>query len=55
MVVAANRPAICFYEHHGFVEAERVDGVAYMHEQMGVEFAPGTPEVRALILRFTQT
>ncbi len=55
MVVAANRPAVSFYERHSFVEAERVDGVTYMHEQMGVEFAPGTPEVPALILRFTKT
>jgi ribosomal protein S18 acetylase RimI-like enzyme len=55
MVVAANRPAVSFYEHHGFVEAERVDGVAYMHEQMGVDFPPGTPDVPALILRFTKT
>jgi ribosomal protein S18 acetylase RimI-like enzyme len=43
MVVAANRPAVSFYEHHGFVEAERVDGVAYMHEQMGVSFHPARP------------
>ncbi len=55
MVIAANRPAVSFYEHHGLVEAERVDGVTYMHEHMGVEFAPGTPEVPALILRFTKT
>lgn len=54
MVVAANRPAVSFYEHHGFVEAARVDGVKYMHEQMGVEFAPGTQPVPALILRFTK-
>jgi ribosomal protein S18 acetylase RimI-like enzyme len=55
MVVAANRPAVSFYEHHGFVEEERVDGVTYMHAQMGVEFPPGTPDVPALILRFTKT
>jgi ribosomal protein S18 acetylase RimI-like enzyme len=54
MVVAANRPAVSFYERHGFVESARVDGVAYMHERMGVEFAPGTPQVPALILRFTK-
>jgi ribosomal protein S18 acetylase RimI-like enzyme len=54
MVVAANRPALSFYEHHGFVEAARVDGVAYMHKNMGVGFPPGMPEVPALILRFTQ-
>lgn len=53
MVVAANRPAIAFYERHGLVEVARVDGVAYMHEQMGVEFAEGAPHVPALILRFT--
>ncbi len=55
MVVAANHRAVSFYEHHGLVEAARVDGVAYMHEHMGVEFSPGTPEVPALILRFTKT
>jgi ribosomal protein S18 acetylase RimI-like enzyme len=54
MVVAANRPAVSFYEHHGLIEAARVDGVAYMHEYMGVDFAPGMPEVPALILRFTR-
>lgn len=54
MVVSANRPAVSFYERHGFVEADRVDGVAYMHERMGVEFAAGTPSVPALILRFTK-
>jgi ribosomal protein S18 acetylase RimI-like enzyme len=54
MVVAANRPAVSFYERHGFVEAARVDGVTYMDEHMGVEFPPGTPEVPALILRFTK-
>jgi ribosomal-protein-alanine N-acetyltransferase len=54
MVVAANRPAVAFYERHGLAEAARVDGVAYMHEQMGVEFAAGAPHVPALILRFTK-
>jgi ribosomal protein S18 acetylase RimI-like enzyme len=54
MVVAANRPAVAFYERHGLVEAARVDGVAYMHEQMGIEFAGGAPHVPALILRFTK-
>jgi [ribosomal protein S18]-alanine N-acetyltransferase len=55
MVVAANRPALAFYAHHGLVERGRLDGVAYMHERMGVVFAPGTPEVPALILGFTKT
>jgi ribosomal protein S18 acetylase RimI-like enzyme len=54
MVVAANQPAVAFYERHGFVEAARVDGVAYMRERMGVEFAAGAPHVPALILRFTK-
>lgn len=54
MVVAANKPAVAFYERHGFVEAARVDGVAYMRERMGVEFAAGAPHVPALILRFTK-
>jgi ribosomal protein S18 acetylase RimI-like enzyme len=54
MVVAANQPAVSFYEHHGFVGAARVDGVAYMHENMSVDFPPGMPEVPALILRFTK-
>jgi ribosomal protein S18 acetylase RimI-like enzyme len=53
MVVTANRPAVCFYEKHGLAEAARIDGVAYMREHMGVEFAPGAPEVPALLLRFT--
>ena len=54
MVVAANLAAVSFYERHGLVEAARVDGVTYMHERMGVEFPPGTPQVPALILRFTK-
>jgi ribosomal protein S18 acetylase RimI-like enzyme len=54
MVVAANRPAVSFYERHGLVEAAHVDGVAYMHEHMGVEFPLGTRPVPALILRFTK-
>jgi ribosomal protein S18 acetylase RimI-like enzyme len=52
MVVADNRPAVSFYERHGLVEVRHLDGVAYMHEHMGVVFPPGTPEVPALILRF---
>lgn len=54
MVVAANRGAVSFYEHHGFADEERVDGVTYMHERMGVDFAPDTPAVPALLLRFTK-
>jgi ribosomal protein S18 acetylase RimI-like enzyme len=54
MVVAANLPAVSFYTRHGFVEAARVNGVTYMHDHMGVEFPAGTPQVPALILRFTK-
>jgi ribosomal protein S18 acetylase RimI-like enzyme len=54
MVVAANRGAVSFYERHGFAEVERVDGVTYMHERMGVDFPPDTPAVPALLLRFTR-
>lgn len=53
MVVAANRAAVSFYEHHGFVEAARVDGVTYMHERMGIEFPDDTSTVPALVLGFT--
>lgn len=55
MVIADNHQAVAFYRRHGLVEAARVDGVAYMHEHMGVEFPPGTPGVPALILRFTKS
>jgi [ribosomal protein S18]-alanine N-acetyltransferase len=55
MVVAANQAAASFYERHGLVEAARVDGVAYMHEHMGVEFAAGSAEVPALVLCFTKS
>lgn len=55
MVVAANQPAVSFYERHGFVEAARVDGVAYMREHMGVDFPRGAQRVPALILRFTKS
>ena len=54
MVVAANRGAVSFYEHHGFAEVERVDGVRYMHDRMGVAFPIDTPAVPALLLRFTK-
>jgi ribosomal protein S18 acetylase RimI-like enzyme len=54
MVVAANRGAVSFYEDHGLSEVERVDGVTYMHERMGVDFPPDTPAVPALLLRFTK-
>jgi GNAT superfamily N-acetyltransferase len=54
MAVADNHPAVSFYRRHGLTEQERVDGVAYMHEHMGVDFPVGTPPVPALVLRFTK-
>jgi ribosomal protein S18 acetylase RimI-like enzyme len=53
MVVVANRPAVSFYRKYGCVERERIDGPTFMHDHMGVEFPPGTPEVPALLLEFT--
>lgn len=53
MVVADNLPAVDFYRHHDLVEQERVDGVAYMHENMGVGFPAGTPPVPALVLHYS--
>ena len=53
MVVAANQPAVSFYRKHGYVERERLDGVTFMHDRMGVEFPTGTPAVPALLLEFT--
>jgi ribosomal protein S18 acetylase RimI-like enzyme len=53
MVAAANDPAIAFYRRHGLEEEQRVDAVAFYREHMGVEFPPGTPELPALVLRYT--
>ena len=55
MVIAANHPAVAFYRRHGLVDEANVDGPTYMHEQMGVDFPPGTAPVPALVLRFTKT
>jgi len=54
MAVVANADALAFYEHHGLVEVERLDGVEYMHTRMNVEFPPGTAYVPALIMRYTK-
>jgi ribosomal protein S18 acetylase RimI-like enzyme len=54
MVIAGNRPAVAFYQRHGFVEQAKVDGPTYMSEHMGVTFPPGTPPAPALVLRFTK-
>lgn len=53
MVVAANEPAVAFYRRHGLVVERHVDGPRHMHEQMGVEFPPGTPQVPAFVMRYT--
>ena len=54
MVIAGNTGAVRFYERHGLVVAEELNGVAYMHERMGVQFPPGTEHVRALIMRYSK-
>ena len=55
MVVAANLPAVTFYQRHGFIEEAKVDGPTYMSEHMGVSFPAGTRPVPALVLRFTKS
>ena len=55
MVIAANLPAVSFYERHGFAHEAKVDGPAYMSEHMGVSFPTGTRPAPALIMRFTKT
>jgi len=55
MVVAANLPAVTFYQRHGFVEEAKVDGPTYMSEHMGVTFPTGTRRAPALVLRFTKS
>jgi len=54
MVVAANLPAVTFYQRHGFVEDAKVDGPTYMNEHMGVSLPTGTRPASALVLRFTK-
>lgn len=55
MVIAANVPAVTFYERHGFVEWAKVDGPKYMSDHMGVKFPPGTRPAPALVMRFTKS
>jgi ribosomal protein S18 acetylase RimI-like enzyme len=54
MVIAANLPAVTFYQRHGFIEDAKVDGPTYMSEHMGVSFPAGTRPAPALVLRFTK-
>ena len=54
MVIAANLPAVTFYQRHGFIEEAKVDGPKYMSEHMGVIFPAGTQPAPALVLRFTK-
>jgi len=54
MVIAANLPAVTFYQRHGFIEQAKVDGPTYMSEHMGVSFPAGTRPAPALVLRFTK-
>jgi len=54
MVIAANHQAVSFYNRHGFVVREHVDGPTHMHERMGVEFPLDTAPAPALVLRYTE-
>lgn len=55
MVVAANLPAVTFYQRHGFKEETKVDGPTYMSQHMGVTFPTGAGQAPALIMRFTKS
>ena len=55
MVIAANVPAVTFYERHGFMEWAKVDGPKYMSDHMGVKFPAGTRPAPALVMRFTKS
>jgi ribosomal protein S18 acetylase RimI-like enzyme len=53
LVLASNTHAIAFYRRHGLQEVAQLNGVEFFREHMDVEFPPGTPEVPAVVLRFT--
>jgi ribosomal protein S18 acetylase RimI-like enzyme len=55
LVLASNTPAIEFYRRHGLHELARLNGVEFFREHTDIEFPPGTPEVPALVLRFTNS
>ena len=51
LVVEGNERAVRFYERVGLSVAEKVDGVAYYAERMGVKFRPGTHPFRLVLMR----
>ena len=51
LVVAGNDRAVTFYQRHGLEIAERVDGLAYYRERMGVEFPPSTRPFDMVLMR----
>jgi len=51
LVVAGNDLAVRFYERHGLGVSERVDGLIYYRERMGVEFPPDTRPVDLVLMR----
>jgi GNAT superfamily N-acetyltransferase len=55
MVIAANVPAVTFYQRHGLVEERRVDGPTYMSEHMGVVYPTRPPPAPALVMRFIKS
>jgi len=53
LVVEGNDRAVAFYERHGLEVAERVDGLAYYRERMGVAFPESTQPFRLVLMRQT--
>jgi GNAT superfamily N-acetyltransferase len=55
MVIAANVPAVTFYQRHGLVVEARVDGPTYMSEHMGVIYPTRPRPAPAFVMRFTKS
>ena len=55
MVIAANVPAVTFYQRHGLVEDRRVDGPTYMSEHMGVIYPTRPRPAPAFVMRFNKS
>ena len=53
LVVAGNDLAVRFYERHGLLVSQIVDGLTYYSERMGVEFSPDTRPVDLVLMRVT--
>jgi ribosomal protein S18 acetylase RimI-like enzyme len=53
LVLEGNDRAVAFYERHGLEVAERVGGLAYYRERMGVAFPESTQPFRMVLMRQT--